>query len=672
MTPLVATYRLQLGPTLTLDDARGLVPYLRDLGVSHLYLSPVMQARAGSTHGYDVVDPTRVSDALGGESALRALAAEGLPLVVDIVPNHMAASDENPFWRDESLRARFFDLDPVGGHRRFFDIDDLAGVRVEDPEVFATTHAKVLELVAAGVVAGVRVDHVDGLADPSEYLRRLRDRGVRHVWVEKIVEPGEPLRAWPVEGTTGYEFLVDADALFVDPAGRDDLDAAAGPHPEFTAVALAAKTEQVRSTFAPEVRRLRRLADLPQLETALAALPVYRTYVDPETRECSTDDACALARLPDDVADAIRHRDGAPPEFVVRFQQTTGAVMAKGVEDTAMYRYPRLLALNEVGGDPDRFGLSVDEFHAACARRQRDWPLALLAATTHDTKRSGDTRARIGALAGLGAEWRRLVTDWRALFDEHRRADAPDDDEQLFVLETLVGAWPIARERLDGYLVKALREAKRHTSWVDVDPGWEHDVVEATGQLVADPRFRESFLPFLAAVVAAADRSALGMVTLRCTTPGVPDLYQGDELWNQLLVDPDNRRPVDWDLRRLLLDELRAGAHPSRYSAKLFVTTTLLALRRRADGFAARGYQPLPAPGDVCAFARGSDVVVAVPVRVDAELLTPDELGVPGAADACTDLLAPLDAVYGRRRPAVFERVPGGSPTSKGRDGSAR
>jgi len=179
MTPLVATYRLQLGPTLTLDDARGLVPYLRDLGVSHLYLSPVMQARAGSTHGYDVVDPTRVSDALGGESALRALAAEGLPLVVDIVPNHMAASDENPFWRDESLRARFFDLDPAGGHRRFFDIDDLAGVRVEDPEVFATTHAKVLELVAAGVVAGVRVDHVDGLADPSGYLRRLRDRGVR-------------------------------------------------------------------------------------------------------------------------------------------------------------------------------------------------------------------------------------------------------------------------------------------------------------------------------------------------------------------------------------------------------------------------------------------------------------------------------------------------------------
>ncbi len=323
-----------------------------------------------------------------------------------------------------------------------------------------------------------------------------------------------------------------------------------------------------------------------------------------------------------------------------------------------MYRHVRLLALNEVGGDPDRFGLTVDEFHAACARRQRDWPRALLAATTHDTKRSADTRARIGALAGMGAEWRRLVAEWRALFVEHRRDDAPDDDEQLFVLETLVGAWPIARERLDGYLVKALREAKRHTSWVDGDPAWEHDVVDATARITADPRFRDSFLPFLADVVATADRSALGQLVLRCTTPGVPDLYQGDELWNPLLVDPDNRRPVDWEQRRMLLDELQAGGRPQRDSAKLFVTTTLLALRRRVDGFAALGYEPLPAPDDVCAFARGPDVVVAVPVRARAELLTPDALGVPGAEAGWADLLAPLDATYGRRRPAVFERVP--------------
>ena len=657
MTPLVATYRLQLGPTLSLDDARRLVPYLRDLGVSHLYLSPVMQARAGSTHGYDVVDPTRVSDVLGGEASLRALAAEGLALVVDIVPNHMAASDENPFWRDEALRARFFDLDEAGGHRRFFDVDDLAGVLVEDPEVFATTHAKVLELVADGVVAGVRVDHVDGLADPAGYLRRLRDADVPLVWVEKIVEPGESLPAWPIDGTTGYEFLVDADAVFVDPAGREDLDAAAGPHPPFAVVAAEAKAEQVRTTFRPEVARLRSLADLPQLEAGLAALPVYRTYVDPETGECSPQDAAAIARLPHDVADAMRRRHDAPPEFVVRFQQTTGAVMAKGVEDTALYRHVRLLALNEVGGDPDRFGITVDEFHAASERRLHEWPRTLLAATTHDTKRSADTRARIGVLAGLGPQWRRLVDEWRAFFVELRRDGAPDDDEQLFALQTLVGTWPIARERIDGYLVKALREAKRHTSWVDGDPDWERDVVEATARVTADARFREAFLPFLADVVAAADRVALGQLVLRCTTPGVPDLYQGDELWNQLLVDPDNRRPVDWEVRRVVLAELRRGARPGRYSAKLFVTTTLLALRARCDGFAAVGYEPLAAPDDVLAFARGADVVVAVPLRPGTEALTPDALGVPGSTGAWNDLLAPLDDTYGRRRPAVFERV---------------
>jgi (1->4)-alpha-D-glucan 1-alpha-D-glucosylmutase len=220
-----------------------------------------------------------------------------------------------------------------------------------------------------------------------------------------------------------------------------------------------------------------------------------------------------------------------------------------------------------------------------------------------------------------------------------------------------VGAWPIARERLDGYLVKALREAKRHTSWVDGDPGWEHDVVDAAARLAADARFQESFLPFLADVVDRADRSALGQLVLRGTTPGVPDLYQGDELWNQLLVDPDNRRPVDWELRRLFLDDLRTGAPPRRYSAKLFVTMTLLALRRRHDGFADARYEPLPAATAVCAFARGQDVVVSVPVRAGTEFVTPDALGRPRGAHAWTDLLAPLDDTYGRRRPAVFERV---------------
>jgi (1->4)-alpha-D-glucan 1-alpha-D-glucosylmutase len=657
MSAPIATYRLQLGPNLTFDGAARLVPYLRDLGVSHLYLSPVMQARSGSTHGYDVVDPTTVSAALGGEDRLRELAGMGLPIVVDIVPNHMAATDENRFWRDRALRNRFFDIDAAGRHRRFFDIDDLAGVRQEDPEVFAVTHAKVFELVHDGVVAGVRVDHIDGLADPADYLRRLREGGVELVWVEKILEPGERLPPWPVSGTTGYEFLVDADALFVDPEGRGVLDEIAGidePGHAFAALGAAAKLEQVGTTFPPEVATLRALADLRGLDAALAALPVYRTYIDRTSRAMSDQDWLALAALPADVADALLGRVDVPEQFVARFQQTTGAVMAKGVEDTAMYRHVRLLALNEVGGNPDRFGLPVAEFHAANQQRMTDWPLNLLAATTHDTKRSADVRARIGALAGFASEWRDLVDECRALFAAHRARSGPDAQEELFVLQTLVGAWPLAPERLDAYLVKALREAKRNTSWTNPDTDWEKSVVETTVSLVEDPRFHAAFLPFLDRVRDAGERVAIGQVVLRCTSPGVPDIYQGDELCALLLVDPDNRRPVDWDARRAALAALRAGQPVDRPVAKLFAISTLLDLRRRRRDFAAAPYIPLDADPSVCAFSRGTDVVVAVPVR--------NGTAVPAARDLVgrgewVDLLAPLDDVFGDRRPAVYERL---------------
>src|SRR5215217_8231103 len=369
MTDLRATYRLQLGPELTFEEARKLVPYLRDLGVSHLYLSPSLQARSGSTHGYDVVDPTRVSDALGGEEGLRALAAEGLGIVLDIVPNHMGVSDENRWWADEHERARVFDFDPADGwYRRFFDIDDLAGVRVEDPEVFELVHGKVLELVRDGVVWGLRVDHPDGLADPAGYLRRLRDHGARHVWVEKILHPGEELRDWPVEGTVGYEFLNDAAALFVDPAGEAELTdlfaQLTGETRPFHEVAIEAQVQQATTTFAREVARLRSLLDEPGIADALAALPIYRTYVEPATGTVDEADRAAIAAagIEGRLADVLLLRERGHDEFVTRFQQTSPPVTAKGVEDTAFYRYNRLLALNEVGGDPGRFGISVAEF----------------------------------------------------------------------------------------------------------------------------------------------------------------------------------------------------------------------------------------------------------------------------------------------------------------------
>ena len=576
-----ATYRLQLGPGLGFREARALVPYLQELGVSHLYLSPSLQARAGSTHGYDVVDPTRISEDLGGEEAFRALCAAGLDVVLDVVPNHMAAVEENPFWPE------VFD---VG--RRFFDIDELGGVRVEEPEVFELTHRKVLELVRDGAVQGLRIDHVDGLARPGEYLQRLADRGVQRVWVEKILQPSEELPSWPVEGTSGYEFANEVTALFVDPESEEPLtslyEELTGERRPFPEVAYDAKLEQARRTFRREVERLAELGGIPAEEVVrrLAGLPVYRTY---------------------------RSESGAGSEFVTRFEQTSGAVMAKGVEDTAFYRYNRFVALNEVGGDPARFGLAVEEFHRANAKRAERFPLQLLATTTHDTKRSGDVRARLASLSWTVDEWRERIRRWRTL---------DDPNENYLLWQTLVGAWPLERERLEAYMEKALREAKLNTSWIEPNEEHEQGVLASIRSLYA--ALPEDFEPFAARVAEAGRRIALGMTLLKLTGPGVPDLYQGDELEFLALVDPDNRRPVDWDLRR------RALAHPP---PKLRAILAALELRSRRPNAFSGSYEPLEAGDDVCAFERGGRVRVAVPVRPHAA-----KPSFPGWRDLLPDL----------------------------------
>jgi (1->4)-alpha-D-glucan 1-alpha-D-glucosylmutase len=600
---MIATYRLQLTPDLGFAAARELVPYLRELGVSHLYLSPVLQARRGSTHGYDVVDPGRVSEDLGGEPGLRALCEAGLEVIVDVVPNHMAASEEeNPYWRDPRLRRRFFDLDEkTGRHRRFFDIDELAGVRVEDPDVFAATHAVVLGLVREGLVDGLRIDHPDGLADPRGYLERLRAEGVEHVWAEKILEPGETQRDWPVEGTTGYEFANDVGALFVDPAGQQILTELAGELRPWHDVAFDAKLEQASTTFTPEVERLRRLYDAPGLERAIASLPVYRTYVEPAAGRVEQADRDALAGLPAELRRVLLLEERGHDEFVTRFQQTSPAVMATGVENTAFYRYVRLLALNEVGGDPGRFGITVDQFHRANTLRKRR---GLLAGTTHDTKRSADVRARIGVLAGLAERFAERALAWRAL---NAHDGGPDWTEELLIYQTLLGAWPLEPDRLEAYVEKALREAKRNTSWVEPNEKWEGDVKRFCRALYESDRFRADFEAFAAEVAEAGRRAALGQVALRLTSPGVPDIYQGDELELLALVDPDNRRPVDWELRRRALAD---GSSP-----KLNLIRTLLDLRARRPASFAGGYEPLEAGPATCGFRRGDDVVVAVPVR---------------------------------------------------------
>jgi (1->4)-alpha-D-glucan 1-alpha-D-glucosylmutase len=671
---LRATYRLQLSSQFGFDAARELIPYLRDLGISHLYLSPSLQARTGSTHGYDVVDPRRLSEALGGRPAFEELAraahGAGLGIVLDVVPNHMAAVPGNRYWDDDELRRKFFDIDPATGrHRRFFDIDDMAGVRQEDPAVFEETHELVLSLVRGGLVDGIRIDHPDGLADPSGYLARLRAEGVERVWVEKILDPSERLRDWPVTGTVGYEFLNDVCALFVDPAAEPALTnlwhSVSGDRRTFGEVAFEAKVEQVRGTFQPEVERLAGLApDLRRevLEEGLASLPVYRTYVDPNSAEVTDADRAAVSEIDPELRALLLLERPCPPEFVTRFQQTTPAVMAKGVEDTAFYRYGRLLALNDVGGDPSRFGIGIERFHAGCLERLERFPQGLLTTMTHDAKRSADVRARIAALSWMPDVWSAFVE--RALSVIDPSGEAPDAVERYFLLQTLAGAWPISIGRLSGYIEKALREAKRNTNWVSPDPDWETAVARFCETQLADAAFLELLGALVERVEPAGERIALGQLVLKLTAPGVPDIYQGDELPFRALVDPDNRRPVDWQWHRAMLDRLMGEGRPTRELMKLFITMRLLGLRvRRPDVFDAGAYEPLDAGPDCCAFLRGGGVLVVVALR-------PEPAGAPlsspsgrwrdvltGEERSFASSSEPLERLLSGRAAAVFERV---------------
>jgi (1->4)-alpha-D-glucan 1-alpha-D-glucosylmutase len=685
---LRATYRLQLTSSFGFAAARALVPYLRDLGVSHLYLSPSLQARPGSTHGYDVIDPGRLSDAFGGfqefDELSRATRSAGMGLILDIVPNHMAIGEANRYWADPALREKFFDIDPVSGrHRRFFDIDDLAGVRQEDPEVFEATHELVLSLVRDGLVDGLRVDHPDGLADPAGYLERLAERGVGRVWVEKILDPGERLRDWMVCGTVGYEFLNDACALFVDPAGEEAFtslwESVSGDGRSFGEVAWEAKYEQASTTFRPEVDRLvrelrpddgdsymHRRDESPKsfdvLARALSSLAIYRTYIDPASGQVDEADRAAIeaAGMPQEIQRLLL--DG-PPAFVTRFQQTTPAIMAKGVEDTAFYRYGRLLALNDVGGDPSRFGIDIARFHAGCVERAERFPLNLLTTMTHDAKRSADVRARIGALASMPAEWAANVDRWQAIVEPLRPNGIPDELELNFIFQSLIGVWPFACERFTAYMVKALREAKRNTNWVDQNHDYEEAVAEFCRALYDHRAFLDEFEPFAERVAARGERAATGQLVLKLTAPGVPDIYQGDELPYRALVDPDNRRPVDWDWRQAMLRRLMGGSPVIGETRKMFLIMRLLGLRARRPGaFLGGDYEPLDAGPDTCAFVRGGVVLVVVGVRRE---WGNGVLGAPGGR--WRDLLSGDERSFSGREPlarmldahgiAVFERL---------------
>jgi len=750
----VSTYRLQLRPGFGFAGAAGVGDYLAALGVTHVYLSPILQAAPGSAHGYDVVDHSRISADLGGEAAFRAMAERfrslGLGVIVDIVPNHMAIpvpeTLNRPLWsvlRDGpgSPYAHWFDVDwaaqagrlllpilagpvedclrdlavdpsrgaelpddgPVLRYhdhllplrrgtaglplrdliraqhyrladwrvasaelnwRRFFDISSLIAIRVEHEDVFAATHGLLLRLVAEGLVGGLRVDHPDGLADPRGYLQRLaKETGGGWVVAEKVLTGTEALPSdWPCAGTTGYDALRAVGGLFVDGGGSEPLTQTyarfTGIPNGFAGVAQAAKRDAARYTLAAEVSWLAKLIaqvgepavgefsvqDLHAvLVEMLAAFPVYRAYVvpgepPPAVSVAFVGQAAAAARgqLParlhgavGAVCDLVLGRGGgtaqgrAHAELIVRFQQVCGPVMAKGVEDTAFYRWSRLIALNEVGGEPSRFGISPQEFHTIAARLARDWPATMTTLSTHDTKRQEDVRARLAVLAESPRIWAREVARWHDLAEQRGGGQPPEPDTEYLMWQSLVGAWPIERDRLASYLRKAMREAKTRTSWSDPDLGYESAVLAFAEAVTDDRDLTARIAGFVARIAPDALVNSLGAKLVQLTMPGVADVYQGCELTGFSLVDPDNRGPVDFALRRRMLAESEAGPAVGLAAQKLLVTSRALRLRRdHADWFAG-SYTPLhahgPASAHVVAFVRGGHAMT-VATRLPAGL----------------------------------------------------
>jgi len=746
-----STYRLQIRESFDLDAAAALTDYLADLGIDWAYLSPLLTAAAGSDHGYDVVDHSAVDPARGGREGLdrfnKAARANGLGILIDIVPNHMGIADarENAWWRDvltngrDSEFAGHFDIDwafgggkvrlPILGgsledalaagelsvvdntlryyetvlplapgtglgelvdvvaaqhyelmnwqraddelnYRRFFAVNTLAGIRVELPEVLEASHIEILRWVREGIADGIRVDHPDGLADPGGYLDALAGATDNApVWVEKILEGDEQLPAfWATAGTTGYDALGDVDRVLVDPSGRaalDELDARLRGRDkpiDWATLIHGTKRAVADGILRSEVLRLERELPVggPSLPAAsphagakgsggdasvlspvadaiaelLACFPVYRSYLP--VGEEHLIEAARLARefRPDlsDALDAVLPILSDPSQpAAVRFQQTSGMVMAKGVEDTAFYRYNRLSSLTEVGGDPAEFSIGVGEFHRRQLDRQAVLPASLTTLTTHDTKRGEDTRARISVLSEIPDRWAATLERLHEL--------APLTDAVLADLlwESIVGAWPASRERLHDYAMKAAREAGSSTKWTAPDERFEtamHAMVDSTFD---NPDVARTIAEFVAEIEQAGWSNSLTAKLIQLTAPGIPDVYQGSELWETSLVDPDNRREVDFDLRRTMLKSIDSDlpAIDETGAAKLLVTTRALHLRRDRPELFTR-YAPLPVLGasarHAVAFDRGGAIAVGTRLSLGlAELGWGDtELVLPG------------------------------------------
>ena len=742
----LATYRLQFNEKFRFQDVCRLVPYLKQLGISDIYASPILKARQGSTHGYDVTDPTCLNPELGTEADFNTLAqtlkSNGMGLLLDIVPNHMAASPENPWWQDfldkgqESPYASFFDTDwlafgktgNTAGYRRFFDIGELVGICVENPEVFEAVHSLVLRLVSEGKVTGLRIDHIDGLYDPSGYLSQLQhrinpwtDKAGYYILVEKILSGNELIpERWAVFGTTGYEFANTLNALFVDGDGAKALDKIysrfTGKNEKLTDTVYNKKKQVMDELFSREIEALGRyLAHLSHkagythqlsqektteaLTKLTAWLPVYRTYIknlevssrDREYLEYAFREARQRAGV-DNIAvldflqrvflldfptDFSAEDKASWLQFVLRWQQLTGAIMAKGFEDTTLYCYNRLISLNEVGGKPDNNGLSINDFHSFNLLRNKNWQHTINTTSTHDTKRSEDVRARINVLSELSEEWQSYLSQWSSLNQPKKISvngmPVPEPNTEIFLYQTLIGAWPLYQEevpefkkRLKSYMHKAVREAKTYTNWLSPNLEYESALMTFIDAILVEPErneFLEDIIPFQKRIAYYGAINSLAQVLLKTTSPGVPDFYQGTEIWDFSLVDPDNRRPIDFDKRIKYLNEIvqeNANSKPQIQQLlsswedgriKMYITYKALNFRNSwRDVFTYGQYIPLQVRGErekyLCAFTRCQDekwAVVVVP-RLTTKLVTASTLPLGSIRLGDEQLVLPEDA----------------------------
>ena len=564
----------------------------------------------------------------------------------------------------ETLEAQHYALESshtagaLMNYRRFFDISSLAGLRIEDDTVFDAVLSRALALVDDGTVDGLRVDHIDGLRDPLSFATRLRAHAPR-AWViaEKILAPDEHLpQDWPIDGTTGYEFGALMTSLLVDPRGVAAISAAyadfTGDRRDFPSHSQEARRYVLEHLLRPELNRLTRVATVAGIRGAevelvelMAGMPRYRIYPR-DGQPLSLEDQAAL-NTADNAARASKRCDPARlaalvsallddgcssqrAELRARFQQVAGAVMAKGVEDTAFYRYVRLVALNEVGADPQRIS-TLDDFHDACLKNANERPLSLLATTTHDTKRGEDARLRVTLLSEMPDRWHAALARLDACAQRHRGAHRHARQAEYLLYQTLVAAHPLDADRAWAYMLKASREAKQETSWIEPNPAYESDLERFVRGMVADPRVEAEVGSLVGAMTPAWHTLSLSQTLIKLTAPGVPDIYQGSELWDLRLVDPDNRTPVDYDLRSALLRDIATESAPgfmsraSEGAPKIRLIAAALALRRRnADAFGAgAGYQRLRVAGEreehaIC-FARtaedGQPVVATVAFR---------------------------------------------------------